>query len=163
MTLISEQIFKPYSSCLPSYAANDRAGSCNLHRTGYGVPPYMPPDGCTCLDRDAVCLHSEGPERVRNRLGRLLDKDIARLEQGKNPAKLLKRGKLIARWAKAAKAMAATPCPATGSDRVESADCGPDDPNLCERPVPVPLGVEAFRSALAKELLLIRNKKENIP
>ena len=150
MTLISEQLFKPYSSCHPSFASSAR----------------VPPDGCACQSLAARSHQAEGPEGVRKRLGRLLDKDIAQLEDGESAAKLLKRGKLIARWARAVKDITPAACAhetKAGTADVAQAPAVQPSAYPWERTASVPLGVEAFRTAVAKELSLIRNKKENIP
>jgi hypothetical protein len=142
MTLTSEQMSKPVSLCLLS-----------------STPPcVIQPYTCLCKARGQEASQSEGPERVRKRLVRLLDGDMARLEEGKSAAQLLKRGKLFARWAKAARDI--DPAGYTAST---SALPEPVTPQSQDRVAAVPLGVEAFRTALARELTLIRNKKENSP
>jgi hypothetical protein len=108
----------------------------------------------------------------------LLDKDMAQLESGKSITKLLKRGKLIARWARAVKDITTPACreqtkpvladaaqavPLQTAPRQATRQAPRQAPPPWERTTSVPLGVEAFRTAVAKELSLIRDKKENIP
>ncbi|MCX7317492.1 MAG: hypothetical protein NTZ22_11835, partial [Hyphomicrobiales bacterium] len=92
------------------------------------------------------------------------------LESGKSIAKLLKRGKLIARWARAVKDITTPACReqtkpvlADAAQAVPLQTAPRQAPPPWERTTSVPLGVEAFRTAVAKELSLIRDKKENIP
>jgi hypothetical protein len=158
MTLISEQFFKPYSPCHLATAK----------------PSHVPPEGCACQSPATRPFLAEGPDGVRRRLGCLLDKDMAQLESGKSITKLLKRGKLIARWARAVKDITTTACrEQTKPVLADAAQAVPLQPATrqapkqapppWERTTSVPLGVEAFRTAVAKELSLIRDKKENIP
>ena len=143
MTLTSEQMSKPVSLCLHSSTA-----PCVIQS-------YY---SCLCKARGIQASQAEGPEGVRKRLVRLLDRDMARLEEGKSAAQLLKRGKLFARWAKAARDIDPEAYIATAGNM-----SGPVSSQPSDRVASVPLGVEAFRTALARELTLLRNKKENNP
>ncbi len=158
MTLNSEQFFKPYSPCHLATAK----------------PSHVPPEGCACQSPATRPFLAEGPDGVRRRLGCLLDKDMAQLESGKSIAKLLKRGKLIARWARAVKDITTPACrdqtKPVLADAAQAVPLQPaprqatrQAPPPWERTTSVPMGVEAFRTAVAKELSLIRDKRENIP
>ncbi len=162
MTLISEQFFKPYSPCHLATAK----------------PSRVTPGACACQSPATRPFLAEGPDGVRRRLGCLLDKDMAQLESGKSIAKLLKRGKLIARWARAVKDITTPACreqtkpvladaaqavPLQTVTRQAPRQATRQAPPPWERTTSVPMGVEAFRTAVAKELSLIRDKKENIP
>ena len=154
MTLISEQMFKPFSSCLTSTTTDHDNPPSRCFYHCLAVMPYQ----------------KGGPGWICKRLGRLLASDISQLEDGKSPAKLLKRGKLIARLAKAAKDLNSSCCTAPDPDQLrlakpDQASCAADPiaPYPRERLISEPLGVEAFRMALSRELSLIRNKKEKIP
>ena len=162
MTLISEQFFKPYSPCHLATAK----------------PSRVTPGACACHSPATRPFLAEGPDGVRRRLGCLLDKDMAQLESGKSIAKLLKRGKLIARWARAVKDITTPACreqtkpvladaaqavPLQTVTRQAPRQATRQAPPPWERTTSVPMGVEAFRTAVAKELSLIRDKKENIP
>lgn len=168
MTLISETIFKRFSSRPLLSQANKADGPGSTLRDGIRSEvlseihsgPMPLSRGCLCrveklLPRPSVA--NSLSDKMRKRLGRLITRDIEQLEKGKNPAKLSKRGKAMAHLAQAIKDMAI-------KDLAEIDHQRPFGGSVGEPATPhVPLGVEAFRMALAKELTLIRHKKENIP